>query len=111
MDPVFGFYWGGKGGLAHITMMLFLLLEKEDIWRELQGRGAASTAGLLARQGQACMVEGSLLQGLQSQLCPRQAARPSSISLNLSRLVCLMRIIKPLSNCEDKASWWHQYSA
>lgn len=31
MDPVFGFYWGEKGGLAHITMMLFLLLEKEDI--------------------------------------------------------------------------------
>lgn len=31
MDPVFGLYWGEEGGLAHITMMLFLLLEKEGI--------------------------------------------------------------------------------
>ena len=31
MNPVFGLYWGKKGGLANVTMMLFLLLEKEGI--------------------------------------------------------------------------------
>ena len=50
--------------------MLFLLLEKEDIWRELQGRGAASTAGLLARQGQACMVEGTSYRGSRVSSAP-----------------------------------------
>ena len=43
------------------------------MWRALQGRGVAATEGLLTRQGQACMAKDSLLQGLQSLLCPRQA--------------------------------------